>query len=237
MKSETYRDKNEEEKLNIIRCSVIGWIEEPSCKLLIEKFLDQYKEAFFKSIASSRYHHNYEGGLLDHSMEVYQIAGDIASNFPSYNRSFEEKLYENCRSEGAINTDILYTSAFLHDIGDIFQYQKAPPLKTMINLKDENGKDVLDADGKKVKVPKPAKYPWERSSYSKVIGHFGNTLLLINQLVQGTNMPYCILDGINHVIAAHHGDCPQFGSLVQPNSPEAWIVYAADQTSAKVGGE
>lgn len=234
MKSFSYRYKNEEEKMNIIQTTVLDWIFEPSCKTLIINFLLKYKDQFFKAVGSSRHHHNYPGGAFDHAIEVLNIASDIAENFETYDRTFDEELYKEYQEQGLINTDILYTSAFLHDISDILHYEKAPPLKTMINKLDENGKPIKGDDGKNIKVPKQPKYPFQRNEYSHTIGHFGDTLIIINQLVQGTNMPYYILDGINHCIAAHHGD---YGSLVPPKTPEAWIVHLADMASAKVGGD
>ena len=40
------------------------------------------KTDFFKAPASTKYHGNYEGGLLEHSMKVYEILKEKVKNSP-----------------------------------------------------------------------------------------------------------------------------------------------------------
>lgn len=59
------------------------------------------KSDFFKAPASTRFHGDYEGGLLEHSMKVYEI--------------LKEKI-KNCSIDINIPEDTLIISALLHDI-------------------------------------------------------------------------------------------------------------------------
>lgn len=56
--------------------------------------------------AAITFHHNREGGLLQHTLEVAEIALHIASTMPWVNR------------------DVLLTAALWHDLGKIWEYQK-----------------------------------------------------------------------------------------------------------------
>lgn len=59
------------------------------------------KTDFFKAPASTRFHGNYEGGLLEHSMKVYEI--------------LKHKV-KNCIIEMNVPEESLIIIALLHDI-------------------------------------------------------------------------------------------------------------------------
>ena len=59
------------------------------------------KTDFFKAPASTRFHGSYEGGLLDHSLKVYEI--------------LKHKV-ENCIEKIEVSDDTLKIVALLHDI-------------------------------------------------------------------------------------------------------------------------
>lgn len=65
-----------------------------------------------ESVGSSTKHHNYCGGLMDHTMEVVKIARAMGECFP-----------------GKVNMDLITAGAFLHDIGKIVSYADKPNLK------------------------------------------------------------------------------------------------------------
>ncbi|MBO8157961.1 HD domain-containing protein [Thermosyntropha sp.] len=68
-------------------------------------FTDDIKRAFFKAPAARKIHHNYAGGLLEHTIRVAELCIKAASIYPSLNR------------------DLLITGALLHDIGKIEEYE------------------------------------------------------------------------------------------------------------------
>lgn len=75
--------------------------------LLARLFLrDGIKDAFVKAPAAKGIHHNYIGGLLEHTLTVLKSI---------------EALYPVYRHLG-INRDLLIAGAILHDIGKIYEY-------------------------------------------------------------------------------------------------------------------
>jgi 3'-5' exoribonuclease len=66
-----------------------------------EKFVKDFTEAPSAKI----YHHNYLGGLLEHTVEVLIICRTVYELFPQ------------------LNADLLYTGAILHDVGKIKNYE------------------------------------------------------------------------------------------------------------------
>ncbi len=70
--------------------------------VLIDRiFSDEVKEKFFKATAAKTIHHNYSGGLLEHTLDVADLCIKACPVFPGLNR------------------DLLLVGALLHDIGKI----------------------------------------------------------------------------------------------------------------------
>ena len=80
----------------------IETIKDITCRKVIDSFLkdDGFLEQFITSPAGVSVHHNYVGGLLEHTTNTMIQASFIAN-----------------RHMGLINHDLLLTGAFLHDIG------------------------------------------------------------------------------------------------------------------------
>jgi 3'-5' exoribonuclease len=72
-----------------------------------KKFVNDYKT----STAAVRYHHAFQGGLLEHSLNVAKIC-DKATD-----------IYDN------LNRDLLIAGAILHDVGKIKEYSSGVNLK------------------------------------------------------------------------------------------------------------
>ena len=72
-------------------------------KNLVDKFLSDshFMELFKKAPAAKNFHHNYIGGLLEHTLSVCQMSRSVAQHYPD------------------LDGDLLITGAFLHDIGKI----------------------------------------------------------------------------------------------------------------------
>ncbi|MCP4714200.1 MAG: HD domain-containing protein [Deltaproteobacteria bacterium] len=81
----------------------IATISNPELIKLIDSiFRDEtISSAFKKAPAAKSIHHDYIGGLLEHTLNVVRLAVDIAPRYPNVNR------------------DLLLTGAALHDIGKI----------------------------------------------------------------------------------------------------------------------
>lgn len=81
------------------------------------------KSDFFVAPASTRFHGNYKGGLLDHSMNVYEcLKGFLESDYVKNNYNWN---YSN---------ETIAIVALLHDICKVNCYKVS-----MRNKKDENG--------------------------------------------------------------------------------------------------
>lgn len=70
---------------------------------LMNAFLDDqlFMASFKRTPAAKTLHHNYIGGLLEHTVELVGLARDVAKHFPS------------------IDVDLLTVGAFLHDVGKV----------------------------------------------------------------------------------------------------------------------
>ena len=88
---------------------------------------------FFKAPASSKFHLNYEGGLLEHSLNVFDMAMDIREVLIRRNPDMEEKL----------PVDSVILAALLHDVCKADFYK--PTTKKQKN-KDGQWEDVKGYD-------------------------------------------------------------------------------------------
>lgn len=71
--------------------------------LLQRIFSPSLKEKFYRATAAKSIHHNYGGGLLEHTLEVADLCAQVLGIFPDLNR------------------DLVLTGALLHDIGKIVE--------------------------------------------------------------------------------------------------------------------
>ncbi len=81
-------------------------MKNPQLKNLLKSFFcdKNFTELFYKAPAAIVHHHNYMGGLLDHTVEVLRISRTACDIFPD------------------LNQDLLYCGVLLHDIGKITTY-------------------------------------------------------------------------------------------------------------------
>ncbi|MCK4695608.1 MAG: HD domain-containing protein [Candidatus Cloacimonetes bacterium] len=73
-------------------------------KLLLEIFEDKdFFKLFLKSPAAKTWHHNFIGGLIEHTISVVSICDFVSFLYP-------------------VDKDLLISSALLHDIGKVYEY-------------------------------------------------------------------------------------------------------------------
>ena len=89
-----------EEFINLLRSTNREGIEE------VIQFLE--RTDFYKAPASTRFHGSYEGGLLEHSMKVYEI--------------LKHKV-KNCFVDMNVGDDTLIIIALLHDVCKVNFYK------------------------------------------------------------------------------------------------------------------
>ena len=156
---------------------------------ILEHFILNNKDFWIKPAAVS-HHHDYLGGLCQHSCEVASIAYDMA--------------YRMVKLEKAnINLDLILTGALMHDIGKTKLY---------------------DLEG-------------IRPTYNSFYGlyeHLVQGVLMVreytrdNGLYEGNEGKIALLD---HIILSHHLK-KEYGSPVNPQFKEAFIVHSADALSS-----
>lgn len=167
----------------------INLVKDPIYRNILEHFILNNKDFWVKPAAVS-HHHDYLGGLCQHSCEVASIAYDMA--------------YRMVKLEKAnINLDLILTGALMHDIGKTKLY---------------------DLEG-------------IRPTYNSFYGlyeHLVQGVLMVreyvrdNGLYEGNEGKIALLD---HIILSHHLK-KEYGSPVNPQFKEAFIVHSADALSS-----
>lgn len=85
--------------------SYVGKIEDKKLAEFVSSLLFEHEEQFKITPAAKLMHHNYIGGLLQHTYECLDIANTVLTK---------------CNNK--INPDIVYAACILHDFGKIFEY-------------------------------------------------------------------------------------------------------------------
>jgi 3'-5' exoribonuclease len=80
---------------------------------LVTKILIEYRHALSFGVASRLHHHNYIGGLLEHTLSVTKIAVALVDH---YHAMYPERVKD-------ISRPLVVTGAILHDIGKILEYE------------------------------------------------------------------------------------------------------------------
>ncbi|HOB86085.1 MAG TPA: HD domain-containing protein [Bacillota bacterium] len=103
-------ERDPREMLEELKGVIAQEIKTPPLKLLLLSFFNdrQFVERFMEAPAARTIHHNYIGGLLEHTLEVISICRHLVSLYP-----------------GELQLDLLLTGAILHDIGKIEEYDPA----------------------------------------------------------------------------------------------------------------
>lgn len=86
--------------------SIIDSLKNSQIKQLLHLIFDDitFKNQFTKYPAAKLWHHNYLGGLLEHTLNVADICDKVLSNYEKINR------------------DVLIAGALLHDIGKVTEF-------------------------------------------------------------------------------------------------------------------
>ena len=89
--------------------AIIMEIKDPHLEKLCERFLSDhlFMDLFKKAPAAKNFHHNYLGGLLEHTLSVCRMALSVTAQYPQ------------------LEKDLLIAAAFLHDIGKIREFKYA----------------------------------------------------------------------------------------------------------------
>lgn len=100
-------DKNMEDMVLQLQ-ETIEEIQNPDIKNLVKSFFDDpvFVEKYSKAPAAMTRHHNYVGGLLEHVLNMIQLAKTISSQY-----------------NGKLDLDLLVAGCIFHDIGKIVELE------------------------------------------------------------------------------------------------------------------
>ncbi|MHC4623807.1 MAG: 3'-5' exoribonuclease YhaM family protein [Planctomycetota bacterium] len=95
------RTKNDTKQMFEQVRSIVGRIKKPQLKALVEEFLadGELMEQFRKAPGGTSLHHNYLGGLLEHTVNMLRVAVAILPLYPN------------------VQADLVLAGIFLHDMG------------------------------------------------------------------------------------------------------------------------
>ncbi|HOK23645.1 MAG TPA: HD domain-containing protein [Candidatus Hydrothermia bacterium] len=94
--------------------SIIKKVENPDLKLLLKRiFIDdnELRKKFLLAPAAKMNHHDYSGGLAEHTLQIARVSEMIS------------KMYV------IIDRDLLVAGALLHDIGKVFELEYTPDIE------------------------------------------------------------------------------------------------------------
>lgn len=124
--------------------ALIESVRDPFLSNLLQVIFEdkEIRRDFGNAPGGKLWHHNYLGGLMEHTLSVTDIAHQVGQMYPGINR------------------DLLITAALLHDIGKIEAYK----FKTLIDFTDEGrlvGHIVIGAKMVAEKIKKIKGFPRE----------------------------------------------------------------------------
>src|SRR5579863_5840901 len=136
----------------------VATMKNPHLKALVESFMadPEIAEAYRNAPAAKTLHHAYIGGLLDHVVSLFRSCDLMCQNYPQINR------------------DLLFTGAFLHDIGKIHEltYNRSFSYSTRGQLL---GHMVIELGMLQAKLDKLPDFPIELKTLIEhlIISHHG----------------------------------------------------------------
>ena len=126
--------RESQEMLAELKKVITEEINEPYLKLLLRSFFSdtEFLRKFALAPAARTIHHNYVGGLLEHTLEVISICRNLVALYPLQ-----------------LKADLLFAGAILHDVGKIEEYD---PCSLSFEFSDRGklvghisiGKEMLD---------------------------------------------------------------------------------------------
>jgi len=174
------------ELLEILRA-----VKNKPLRMLIKKFVEDRAlvAGFKKAPAAMEMHNPFVGGLLEHTLKIAQAAQALLPLYPK------------------LNTDLVLTGVFLHDIGKIGELTAG----TAINYTDRGqliGHITIAAI-------------WVQEKANLLSAEMGEPF------------PPKTLDLLQHLILSHHG-VHEYGSPKLPMIPEAYFLHYLDNLDAKM---
>lgn len=203
---------------------LINHIHDDKLKETCLQLIDNPKYALLAvAPAALKWHHNYEGGLLAHTVEVTELAIRHAQLLMTM-RQVEG---------GSVNLDVVVAACLWHDLAKIWEYEKKEGTRS--ELPDKSlviFEHVLDDAGES---PEDTIRWWQATDYYKNIYHITGSMAEFHHIASLHCVDQELMWKVEHAMLGHHGPVKEWGSPVAPTSLEALIVHNADMVSSKFG--
>lgn len=142
--------------------------------------LNNYNTEFISNPAANSHHHNYVGGLLQHTYEVMKSCCTLSDVY-------------------SVNKDVVIASALFHDIMKVKEYDISGTVRPYLND----------------------------------IGHVVGSAMTFTDIANSIGVDNKIIEEVQHCILSHHGK-KEWGSPIEPKSPEAMVLFCSDLLSAYI---
>lgn len=197
----------------------------PNRRALVMPVLDD--PLFAVAPGSSKYHHDYLGGLAHHTAEVVEnVVGLIGECSLDHHHADHHPPF--------VNRDVVLVAAFNHDWMKTLEYEYE--LETFC---PECPCDPLVHGDQSQMQQRIKQGSIKRSEWGQRISHVVGSVLAFQETVRdvsrysGTgNVAESFVYAVTHCMLAHHGRY-EWRSPIEPKSPEAWILHSADMLSAQ----
>ena len=155
-------------------------------KRLVQYLLRENRETLLYYPAAVKLHHATRGGLLHHSWSILETAKKIVEQYP------------------ALNPDLLYAGAILHDIGKLRELESST-------------------------IGIASAY----SEEGQLLGHINIGVNMVSEAASLLDIPKETAVLVEHMILSHHG-APEFGSPKYPMFPEAEVLSTLDLLDSRL---
>lgn len=184
-------------------------------------------DAFNEAPGGSSHHHDYRHGLRLHTAEVLQYALDMMGGDSLNTRK------PLCTS---LDERVVVTAAIWHDFNKTREYAIAQqPFKDIMTSERIVAFDFRDSPATEAYAAVQVHGVMDhikKKPYMQLIGHPVGSALDFWQAMHGVSVPSAEwMEKVIHCILAHHGR-REWGAPVEPHTPEAWILHAADMLSS-----
>lgn len=161
---------------------------------------------------SFHFHHAYHFGLLVHTLEVAEHGGILTNALSQFLAQ-------------PIDRDVVIAATLCHDVKKVREYV----------IKEYASNDVLPRKSLLSHIDGHKKYAWVLSPYYDQIHHVQGSAMEFAAWAHKTGVEQPVKDAVLHAMLAHHGPVKEWGSNIEPQTPEAWTVFNADYYSAHFG--
>lgn len=177
---------------------------------------------FAKSPGSTKFHHDFLGGLALHTAEVVRNCFTLSGAQLFVDAGGCNRI----AYDSGLNIESLLVAAMLHDYCKVLEYVYD------VELVEAPGQESLPDEFARVMIERIKPGSIKGTDYRMTIGHVVGSTTIFQMNAFNLGLPFQFINDTMHVMLAHHGRS-EWRSPVEPKTPEAWILHAADMLSAQ----